>query len=257
MNFKQTQPENIFVELEVNKLKVLIGVLYKSPKERYGVFNDIFETLAFFTTKYSHCLFLGDMNIDQLSTGSAAYKFFQSNIIDPLSLTQLVKSPTRITADSCTLIDLILANSPNNVKFVGTADFSGGFDHKLVYCSYALKKDKIKPQIIKRRDFRHFVSEKFVSDMRNVDWSPIQAAVSNDLDYATSKLEDTYINIINNNAPLREIKVSKPAPASWLTDEITFLMDLRDKYKNKWNEIKKNNCLNGTVITANDTSYYK
>ena len=257
VNFKQTQPENIFIELEVNKLKVVVGVLYKSPKVRYGVFNDIFETLAFLTTKYSHCLFLGDFNIDQLQTGTAAYKFFQNNIIDPLSLTQLVKSPTRIRDNSCTLIDLILANSPKNVKFVGTAEFPGVSDHKLVYCSYALKKDKFKPQIIKRRDFRNFVSDNFVRQMRNADWDNIHMALNNNLDDATMKLEDTYINIINKNAPMRDIKVSKPAPASWLTDEITFLMDLRDKYKNKWNEIKKNSFLNGTAITVNDNLYFK
>ena len=89
-NFKQNQPEHIFVEIEINKLKILVGVLYKSPSVRYGVFNEIFETLAFLTTKYDHCVFTGDFNIDQLKKDSPACKFFHTNILEPLSLTQLI-----------------------------------------------------------------------------------------------------------------------------------------------------------------------
>ena len=127
------------MEIEINKIKILVGVLYKSPSVRYGVFNEIFEAIAYLTTKYDHCVLLGDFNIDQLKTDSPAFKFFQNNILQPLSLTQVVKSPTRITEDTCTLIDLIIVNSPNNVKFVGTTDCSGISDHKMVYCSYSLK----------------------------------------------------------------------------------------------------------------------
>ena len=237
VNFKQTQPEHIFVEVEINKLKILIGVLYKSPHIRYGVFNDIFETLAFLTTKYDHCLFLGDFNINQLTTTTAEYKFFQNNIIKPLSLKQLITDPTRVKNNSSTLIDLILANSPDNVKFSGTADFPGVSDHKLIYCVYSLKKSKFKAETIRRRDFRNFDKDKFIQEMQNVNWSSIN--VDNDnLEEATSKLESYYIKSIDSNAPLRDIKVSKPIPASYFTDEITALMDLRDKYKKNGMNLK-------------------
>ena len=86
VNFKESQPEHIFVEVEINKLKILIGVLYKSPSVRYGVFNDILETLAFLTTKYDHCVLMGDFNIDQLKTDSPGFKYFKNNILEPLSL---------------------------------------------------------------------------------------------------------------------------------------------------------------------------
>ena len=218
VNFKQTQPEHIFVELEINKLKFLVGVLYKSPSVRYGVFNDIFETLAFLTTKYNHCLFLGDFNINQLTTTTAEYKFFQNNIIKPLSLTQFITEPTRVKETS-TLIDLILANSPDNVKFSSTADFPGVSDHKLIYCCYSLKKEKFKAQTIRRRDFRKFDKDIFLREMQNVDWNSIHNVANNNIDEATSKLESIYIKGIDKNAPFREIKVRKPMSASYFTDD--------------------------------------
>ena len=140
VNFQQSQPECIFVEIEIKKVKILVGVLYKSPNIRYGVFGDIFETLAFLTTKYENCIFLGDFNINQLTPNKPDHKFLKNNVIEPLSLEQIIKEPTRITKNTCTLIDLILVNSPDKVKISGCADKPGLSDHHIVYCSYSLKK---------------------------------------------------------------------------------------------------------------------
>ena len=72
----------------------------------------------------------------------------------------------------------------------------------------------------------------------------------------TEKLEQTFSQIIEANAPMRQIKITTPICASWMTDDITFQMDLRDKYKNKWNEIKKKNLLNNIVDKPQDIFYY-
>lgn len=252
VNFNQLQPECIFIELVINKIKVCIGVLYKSPNVRYGVFRDIIEILAFLSTKYEHCFFTGDWNIDNLATESPDFKFLKNNIFEPLSLTQIVKSPTRITKSSSRLIDIILTNSPDNIKFTDSADFPGVSDHKLVYCSYSLKKPKVAPQIVKRRDFRNFVSEKFINDVSNVSWESVKDALNTNIDEATNNLENIFTNIINANAPMREVKVTKPVIASWMTEETTFLMDLRDKYKSKWNLIKKRNSENKVCDSSSD-----
>ena len=81
VNYPQSQPEHIFVEVEINKIKILVAVLYKSPSIRYGVFNDIFETLAFLSTKYENCILLGDFNINLLDKNTDESKFFLKNII--------------------------------------------------------------------------------------------------------------------------------------------------------------------------------
>lgn len=245
INFKELQPETIFLEVTINFKKLLIGCLYKSPGTRYGVFSDIIEYLNYFATKYENTVFLGDMNIDQLRTNKPEFKFFRDNIINPLALTQLVKTPTRIAEKSSTLIDLILVNSPENVKFTGNTCISGNLDHSMVYCAYALRKEKYIPKVVKRRDFRNFSENVFKSDMQNAPWNDINLAAQNDLDLATNLLEQTFQNAINANAPFREIKITKPINASWMHDEIIFLMDLRDKYRKKWNEIKtRKNTLN-------------
>ena len=204
----------------------------------YGVFGNIAEIIAYMTSRYEHVVLLGDFNINQLNVDSPAYNFLQTSIIEPFSLKQMVTEPTRITKDSCTLIDLVLASSPENIKFTGVVDIPGISDHCLVYISYALKRPKFIPKIIKRRDFRHFSELEFNRDMEQAQWGNIYAVDENDVDSQVTIIENIFLDNINKNAPFREIKLKKPIIATWMNDEIISLMDKRDKYKNKYNIYK-------------------
>ena len=46
------QPEVCFVEITVSKIKIMIGVIYKSPLIPYGVFANLHENLVSITSKY-------------------------------------------------------------------------------------------------------------------------------------------------------------------------------------------------------------
>ena len=235
INYEQTQPELVIIEVEINKIKVVIAVMYKSPSTSYKVFSDIYDILAFKTSKYKHIIILGDLNIDHLKTESPAYNFFTSNVNELFCLTQMIKEPTRITKTTSTLIDLILVNAPENVKFSGVVDIPGISDHCLIYMAYAFKKPKFKPKMITRRDFKNFSVNDFKSDMKNAPWANIYAVEENDIDNQVTILENIYSDIIEKHAPFRTFRVTKP-PAPWMTNKIKQLMDARDKVKNKFNK---------------------
>ena len=134
-----TQPETIFIELTVQNVKIAIGVIYKPPKIPYGVMATIQESLAFITTKFEHVIITGDFNINFLAPDSYPTVFFQMNVTEPFGLTQVVKQPTRVTATTSTLIDLLLVSSVQNVKKCGVIDIPGISDHCCVYMAYSLK----------------------------------------------------------------------------------------------------------------------
>ena len=151
------QPEMIFIEVKIGVVKMAVGVIYKSPLIPYSVFAAIHENIAFVTSKYEHCIILGDMNIDHLKIDSSALKFFNSYVTEPFALTQIVEKPTRIAATSSTLIDVILLSSNSeNVKAHDVVDTPGISDHCLIFMAYSLKKPKFKPRILTRRDYRNF-----------------------------------------------------------------------------------------------------
>lgn len=245
VKYDNLQPELCFTEIETRNNKIVIGVIYKSPCENYTVYGDIVEILAFMSSKYNHMILLGDFNINQLTTDKPAYKYFKNTIIEPLLLTQMVKEPTRITNKTCSLLDLILVNSPNNVKHAGVVDIPGISDHCMVYCVYALAKPKFSPKIIRRRDFRNFSEADFKADMEKAPWGNLYSIEEKDVDNQVTIIENIYRDIINLHAPFREVRVKKPTKASWMSDEIIKIMDKRDKYKNKYN-LNKNQLIYDT-----------
>ena len=243
IKYELAQPEICFVEVTVNNIKMAIGVVYKSPSERYGILEEIQEIIAFITSMYAHVIIMGDFNINQLNRSSPACKFLQTNILEPFELTQIIKEPTRITKHTSTLLDLIIVNDPSNAKFSGVVDLPGISDHCLVYMAYALRKPKYKPKMITRRDFRKFSEENFKRDMELAPWGNIYAIEEEEIDDQVTILENIFSDIIDAHAPYRTFRVTKPA-APWLTEEVKNLMDLRDRYKNKYNKDRNESTFN-------------
>ena len=87
---------------------------------------------------------MGDMNIDHLKVNTPVLIFFTSYVTEPFALTQVIDEPTRITADSSTLIDLMLTSNSENVKVHGVIDTPGISDHCLTYLAYSIKTPKFK-----------------------------------------------------------------------------------------------------------------
>ena len=167
LKYQDLAPELLCIEGEINKTKVLVGVLYKPPKVKYDILENVLEELAFLTTKYEHTILMGDFNINMLQKDKPAYRYLLNAFIQPLQLTQLIKDPTFNKEKSESLLDLMLVTSPNNVKISGVVDFLGVNQHCLIYMAYGLQRSKTKPQYIKRRDFRNFNEEQFCTDMEN------------------------------------------------------------------------------------------
>ena len=155
VKFNLAQPEMVFVECRFRKTVILVGVIYRSDAYSYKVYSEIIETLAFFTTKYSNVILLGDYKINFMKPNSSETRFFKEQILDPLNLVQIINKPTRITATSQTLIDLIIVNNYNQscVKNSGVVDFAGVSDHNLTFLSYSVSRPKYKPKIIKKKGF--------------------------------------------------------------------------------------------------------
>ena len=173
---------------------------------------------------------MGDFNVDQLDKSTSKYKFLFSNLIQPLSLTQIIQKPTRIDKGTKTLLDLILLNNPDNMKQCGVADIPGISDHHMVYMSYAVRKPTFIPKVITKRDFSNFSSEDFLNDIRNIQWNSIFTCMDDDIDAKVDIFENKFTSVINKHAPFKTVRVTKPA-TPWLSNDIKSLMDYRDKLK--------------------------
>ena len=92
-NFETKNAETICLELVIAKKKWCILFAYRPPDTNKIVFfNEIYVTLNEIFGKYNNILLVGDLNIDELKTGSdSSNHLFDVN--DVFNLTNFVKKP--------------------------------------------------------------------------------------------------------------------------------------------------------------------
>ena len=92
-------------------------------------FTDVAELAS---SEGKEILLVGDFNCDfsakRLTSGCKQLK----SLFRTLSVTQLIDSPTRITKDTSTLLDLIATNCPQNISKSGVIS-SGFSDHEMIF----------------------------------------------------------------------------------------------------------------------------
>ena len=228
-------PEVICLELTIKQTKIAVLCVYKGLGLSYTSFSHIFDFLADINSKYENTITLGDFNVNQLDKTTSQYKYLFNNIIQPLSLKQIIEKPTRIDGGTKTLIDLILLNNPKNMKQWGVADVPGISDHHMIYMTYAIHKPKFIPKLITKRDFSNFSSENFIKDIQKIQWNSLFTSCrEDDLDGKVKIFEDAFTNVINQHAPFKTVRVTKEA-TPWLSTDIKSIKDYRDKLKTHCN----------------------
>ena len=94
---------------------LFVAVVYRPPSAPvawYGVFDDFMDRLC---AQECELVVMGDMNIDILDGLNTVRSAWQDTI-DGHQLTHIVRDPTRVTADTQTLIDHIYVSHPANGK---------------------------------------------------------------------------------------------------------------------------------------------
>ena len=180
---------------------------------------------------------LGDMNINHCNwTDESLPSSNQTSRLRPLinalfsqifphGVSQLVRGPTRhFPGQVSTGLDHYFTNRPDKISDVKT-QHCGGSDHMLVFAVRYAKSIKTSPRYIKRRCFKNFCPNEFVSAIQQVSW--LEIYLSSDVNTAVQLLSDKITFILDTMAPMRTIQVRKKF-APWLSKVTLDLMKERD-----------------------------
>ena len=127
-------PELMCTTITINNKKIAIAVIYKRPIIPYKKIDHIIERLGQITCTYDDTIIMGDINIDMLNSRATDHKYFVSNVIEPLSLHQVIDKPTRITDNSSKCIDIIMVSNKEKCLVSGVAPTYS--DNHLVFMAY-------------------------------------------------------------------------------------------------------------------------
>ncbi|CAH3195121.1 unnamed protein product, partial [Porites evermanni] len=134
------------------------------------------------------CILTGDINCNYLVPSD--HKEIKS-ILASYGLKQLISTPTRITRESKTLIDIICSNEPEKI-----------FSVKVIS---AVNNVKIHPRIITCRNFTNYDPKLFCEELESMNFNQVFA--SSCVNTAWSILKSILQQCIDKHAPLLEKKV--------------------------------------------------
>ena len=151
-----------------------------------------------------------------------------------LNFSQIVQEPTRFQFNRVTnsmeipLIDHIYTNHKFRCSSVSNITF-GGSDHNLIgYVRYSADTLGIKSNTIRKRSYKEFDQEKFLADLRIVDWSLVYQSL--DVDLAAHNLANLIRTVLDKHAPWVLFQTRKKY-VPWLSKETEDLMKTRDILK--------------------------
>lgn len=171
-----TQPgvsalEQIWISLKVSGKSFCFGSLYRPPNVNLlPCLDDLENSVINFLPTYDYLLFGGDLNVDMLSEGDNGCTLV-NRFFSQYNLCQLIKIPTRVTAYTNSLLDVLVTSSPELSKEVGVIGMDNISDHSLVYTELKIEKPP-KPIIFRTyRDYKQFIFNDFFNDLCNINWN--------------------------------------------------------------------------------------
>ena len=209
--------------------KVLVIEMYRSPgllkatRER-----EINSILLRSTQRYESIMLTGDLNCD-LSRPDKGAKDGKTlmDLMDVYGLTNLTKVPTRVVAESSSLIDVILTNKPRSVVTSGVFDL-GLSDHNLIYTVLRLYCSKFSPRTVVKRHLKHYDPGLFLADIATVPF-PVAHIIDDpeDVCWAWGKLLSDALDV---HVPVKRC-ISKSQHVPFMTPEL--LGSIRHRNKSK------------------------
>ena len=251
--------------IEPNSQPFSITAVYRPP----GTDNDFFcfleNTIKYLDSENKEVIVIGDLNCDYSPDKIKTHDFHKlTTISEVFQFTQIIDKPTRITATSKSIIDLLYTNQLSRVVTHGVVDY-GVNDHCLVY---VVRKVAVpssnKHKYVTTRSFKKFKANKFAQELRNLPWGNIESLESPNEMWDVWK--QLFLSVADKHAPLKT-KGVRHRPAPWLTPELNRLIinckHLKQKANstgdpNDWSKYKAaRNKLNNNIRLAKSAYYHE
>ena len=254
--------EAVWINLTMRSQSTLIGCLYRPPKDM-TFFSSLQGLLNKIWVKRKNVVLIGDLNSnlppatnqDQDQDLSLCGTKLQG-ILNILGYLNVIKSPTRITKNSTSLLDLVITSPNFNCLKSGSIDL-GISDHHLVYGVFALTKSKPTPKIAFVKDYKSLDLNELKADMVRALWHIIGAL--EDIDDSVILWQSMFKSILDNHIKKRIVKI-RDRSLPWMNTEIRKKSIIKIETSNLYcNPILWSNDALGwnTFSVTNDMSLFK
>lgn len=213
---KNQKPPREALTIEINLInqeKMMFGVVYRSPSsstEENNNINELFKSLGKMH-KYHHKIIVGDFNRKNINwTNLSSTSQDDMNFIEAIRdsyLLQLVSGSTRGRGtNEPSLIDLVFANSSENIDDISTSAPLGKSDHSVLKFDYLCLPDQQPDKYIS--NFRKANFEKFKEHL-SINWNELFEDCNGNVDIMWDKFLTVYTDAEKNCIPKKRVQIGK------------------------------------------------
>ena len=217
--------ECVFCEIEgVNKEKILLGCMYKSPNSNKDNVKNMLETLRNDTIqKYDIICIAGDFNYPKIdwkgySRMTGENEEFTECIKDAF-LIQKVEKPTRnVRLDQqANIVDLVLINEDAAISEIIHCAPLGNSDHDILFFQINVLKQKKKQEQLKKFNLNKGNYTEMRKNMNKENWSKLKKMK---VEEAWQNIKDKIIDQMNKHIPKVGLQNTKKLKPCWMNKKV-------------------------------------
>ena len=219
--------QQLWLKVEMRSCKsFLLNTVYRPPSTPVKFLDDLTCVFIDSLLRGLDIFVISDLNCNLLSEDYESRAF--SDFCTTLNLTQLIKSPTRITESSQSLIDVIMTTNKEIIASSGVLTSSIS-DYNLIYLLLDLKVLRARPSYVSIRSYKNYNFTKFLEDLQLVPFHMVN--FFEDISDQVDMYGILFLDVLNEHAPIKRIKI-KAKPNPFVSPEIKQLM----KTCNNWHK---------------------
>ena len=211
-----------------NAKNILLCNIYRPPNGNIKkAFSHLNEVLNTHRRTNVEIFITGDLNIDYKKRNSPGYKqllFFEK----ANNLKQMIKTNTRITKSSSSIIDLILTNA-QYVETSGTLDTFIS-DHQPIFVVKKKPRNKAQPVAFIGRSYKNYSKQELTEALQSKNWESFYK--TGNVNDKWEKLHQHILAEADNMCPIKNFKFKKRKP-QYMNNNLIEQMKDRDYFYRK------------------------
>ena len=252
---KQNMFDCLFIEIVTSEFPIIIGTVYRSPSSNSTRELSQFITEVAEKTNFDNkqIILLGDFNINLLNINSNSNTSDFLDSMMSVNLIPCVTMPTRVTANSATLIDHIYSTIDSDCLSSGTIviDITDHYAN-FITVQTANTQNNTKQTHVTYRPFNHTNIQKFNEALQTADWSNVY--LSEDSNQAYNTFIKIYTQHLDQNIPIKTVRYNKYKHKShpWITKRLLKSLKTKELLHSKLKTYR-----NETVYQEKEAQYKK
>lgn len=212
--------ESAWCKLHLHKQSVVIGLFYRPPGSPIDTLHNLSHFMLSHNLQHGNLLLMGDFNVPGIDWSSLNYSGSDTAIgcelitqSLSLDLTQIVHSPTRLTA----ILDLVFVNS-RLMQYVTCDIIDGISDHKGVLVSIPCSLPKPRTVYTTFHDFNRADDTSIIDTLAGNFDTFSNLNLDGDVNILVKNFESVIQDCINRFVPLKTKKINPNIP--WMNRDI-------------------------------------